>query len=195
MDALQFFLQQYETIHMSTEATILNGLSDEQLRGQPVKNQNSLAWLLWHATRWEDFALTVIDPKHPQILNQENWLERLNLCRRDGGTGMTPDDCVDFNAQVNIAGLRDYWTAVGSKTREVVLSLSPAQLDQPIDESYLRQGLADGMIGNERARWLEQFLSGRTVAWFLSLVIWHNAEHLLGEAWTVRSLTGIPLDH
>ena len=195
MDALQFFLEQYETIYMMTKVTVVNGFSDDQLRSQPAKHQNSLAWLLWHAARWEDFALTAVDPKHPQVLHQANWLERLNLCLRDGGTGMTPDECTEFNAQVNIAGLRDYWTAVSSKTREVVLSLSPAQLDQPIDELYLRQAIADGMIGSERARWLEQFLSDHTVAWFLSMVIWHNAEHLLGEAWTVRSLAGIPVDH
>ncbi len=195
MDALQFFLEQYETIHRMTEDTVLNGLSDEQLRNQPDRHQNSLAWLLWHAARWEDFALTVVDPRHPQVFHQAHWQERLNILRRDGGTGMTPDECVDFNTQVNIVGVRDYWTAVSQKTREVVRSLSAARLDQPVDEVCVRQALADGMIGDERARWLDQFMSGRTVAWFLSLVIWHNAEHLLGEAWSIRSLAGIPLDH
>lgn len=193
MNAIQFFLAQYDTVRTIVDEMVFAGLSEEQLRQSPRQGQNSLAWLLWHASRWEDFALTVLDATHPQVLDQEDWLGRLNLPRRDVGTGMTTQECADFNAQVDIAGLRAYWSAVGQRTRQVAGLLRPEELDEAVDESRLRQTFADGVIGNERARWVEQFFAGRTKAWFLSFVVWHHAEHLFGEALCVRSQAGMAL--
>jgi hypothetical protein len=193
MEATQFFLDQQQVVRAIVDGMVLGSLSDDQLRHCPGEGQNSLAWLLWHAARMEDFAVTVLDAKRPQVLHQNYWLKWLNLSRRDVGTGMTADECAHFNATVDIVGLRAYWEAVGRRTREVAGSLRPEELDEPVDESRLGQTSGDGVIGNERARWLEQFFAGRTKAWFLSFVTWHHAEHLFGEALCVRSQSGIAL--
>jgi hypothetical protein len=193
MDAVQFFLEQYNTIRTTVDDLVFAGLGDEQLRQSPSQDQNSLAWLLWHASRWEDFVLSLLDTNHLQVLDQEDWLGRLNLSRRDGGTAMTAQECSDFNAHVNITGLRAYWAAVGQRTRQVAQALRPEELDEAVDESLLAQAFTNGIIGNERARWVEQLCAGRNKAWFLSLVVWHQAEHLLGEALCVRSQAGMAL--
>ena len=52
MNAIQFFLEQYNTLHTMVDELVFAGLSDEQLRQSPGQDQNSLAWLLWHASRW-----------------------------------------------------------------------------------------------------------------------------------------------
>jgi hypothetical protein len=193
MDALQFFLDQHTVIRSIVDDMVFKGLSDDQLRRSPAPGQNSLAWLLWHASRWEDFAATVVDTDRPQVLDQNDWLIRLNLSRRDLGTGMTEEECVDFNAKVNMEGLWAYWSEVGQQTRKTAESLMPEEWSKPVDEMRLYDTFANGAIGNERARWVEQFYSGRTKAWFLSFINWHHAEHLFGEALSVRSQAGIAL--
>jgi hypothetical protein len=39
----------------------------------------------------------------------------------------------------------------------------------------------------------ESLLEGKTKAWFLSMAIWHTAEHLLGGVVCVRRVSGIPV--
>jgi len=56
-----------------------------------------------------------------------------------------------------------------------------------------QQMLHDGTIANERARWLPSFLEGKTKSWFLSMAVWHTAEHLLGGVVCVRRVSGIPV--
>jgi hypothetical protein len=193
MDTLLFFLEQHMTVRTIVEDMVLRDLSDEQLRRAPSDTQNSLAWLLWHTSRCEDVALAVLDLEGRQVLDQDDWARRMNLERRDVGTGMTVDDCAVFNAQINIAGLWAYWRAVGQRTLEQAVLLDPKGLADVVDEAHLGQVFGQGIIGNERARWVEQFFAKRTNAWWLSFVIWHSAEHLFGEALCVRSQAGIAL--
>ena len=53
--------------------------------------------------------------------------------------------------------------------------------------------LTNGTIANERAKWLPGFLEGKSRTWFLSMAIWHTAEHLLGGVDCVRRVSGIPV--
>jgi len=53
--------------------------------------------------------------------------------------------------------------------------------------------LDDGSLANERAKWLPSFLEGKTKGWFLSMAVWHMAEHLLGGVVCVRRVSGIPV--
>jgi hypothetical protein len=170
----------------------LSGLSDDQLRHQPVEGLNSIGSYLWHTARWQDYANTLIRQERCQVLDEE-WLSRMNMPRRDVGTGMTRDECTSFNEAVNIAELRAYWVAVGQAVSEVAKSVSVAELSEPVDKTRLYQMLDDGSIGNERAQWLPSFLEGKSKGWFLSMAVWHMAEHLLGGVVCVRRVSGIPV--
>lgn len=192
MNAMQFFLVQYGTVQTILEQYILMGLTDDQWRYSPREGQNSLAWLLWHTARTEDFAMTVLAGKGRQVMSHDDWLSRMNLTRRDVGTAMTVEECAEFNANLNLAGLREYRATVQERTQAVVAALNPEQLEEIADPIHVRHTFADGTIGSERARWLEQFFANQTKAWWLGFVIWHNAEHV-GEAFCVRSLAGIPV--
>ncbi|MFN8443453.1 MAG: DinB family protein [Caldilineaceae bacterium] len=193
MNATQFFLVEYDSINGIVENIVLNGLSDAQLRQAPAPGQNSLAWLLWHVARSEDFGITVLDGKQPQVLSQGDWLGRLHVTRRDVGTAMTSEECAAFNEQIDISGLQAYRTAVATRTRAVINELNVDQLGEMVNEAHLCATFADGVIGSERARWLEQFFANHTQAWWLGFLNWHSAEHLLGEASCVRSQNGFPL--
>lgn len=169
----------------------LNGLDDAQLRRSPGSGQNALTWVLWHVARSEDLAVTVLTGREPQLLRQGNWLEQLNLTRCDTGTAMTPDECAALNAQIDIAGLRAYRAAIAARTRAVVTALKPEQLAEVVNPEHYRATFADGVIGSERARWLEQFFANQSKGWWLSFISWHGAEHLLGEAQYIRSQNGV----
>ena len=56
MDALQFFLIRYESLHGQQDDQLLSGLTDAQVRCTPYPGVNSLAWYLWHTTRCEDIV-------------------------------------------------------------------------------------------------------------------------------------------
>ena len=64
-----------------------------------------------------------------QVLD-DAWSSRLNVARRDAGTGMTADEVDELSARVRLPSLLAYWRAVGERTADVVDSLSPADLDE-----------------------------------------------------------------
>jgi hypothetical protein len=192
MDACEFFLEQYDTVCGIVNNLFLKGLNDDQIRHQPAEGLNSIAWYLWHTARWQDFANTLIATDRPQLLN-EQWLSRMNTSRRDIGTGMTRQECAAFNDAVNVNEVRAYWHAVGDAVREVARSVPSSKLSEPVDTKRLQRMLQDGTIANEKAAWLPSFLEGKTKGWFLSMAVWHTAEHLLGGVVCVRRVSGIPV--
>jgi uncharacterized membrane protein YccF (DUF307 family) len=67
------------------------------------------------------------------------------------------------------------------------------ELGKPVDSAQLQSMLTDGTVANERSTWLPGFLEGKSRSWFLSMAIWHTAEHLLGGVVCVRRVSGIPV--
>src|SRR5262245_40583992 len=193
MDGRQFFLQQYDFLRSVIEGMVLNGLNDAQLRQHPQEGQNSLAWLVWHVARWEDFMMTILDPEQRQLFDRQDWMGRMRLTRRDAGTAMTFEEAAALSAQIELTELRAYWDAVGQRTRVVAMTVDPQLLDAPVDADRLQRHFADGILGSERARRAEQFFANRTNGWLLSFVNIHLVEQMVGEALCVRSLGGIGL--
>ena len=201
MDAAQLFLQDHARVHSAAvaepegvplEDVVLGGLSDEQVRQRPAEDLNSLAWLVWHMARCEDAAINTVVAGRRQVIEEDNWMERLGLARADIGTGMTDDEVSDFSARVDIAGLRAYRAAVGRRTREVVQALAPDAWERPISDDDLERAVAAGLIG-ENAGWVQGFWAGKTTAWFISWLAGGHSYWHLGEAMCVRSQAGLGL--
>lgn len=191
MDALQFFLECHEALHSRVERELLSGLTEAQMRLRPHPGVNPIVWPVWHMVRCEDMAMNRFVADRSQVLEEGKWLERLKLSRHDIGTGMTDQEVNNFSATVDIQALRDYYSAVGQRSREIVLQLQPSDLDQVVDTSRIRQVLyGEGAMG-ENAGWIEQSYQGKTRKWFFrGLGLTHNLFHL-GEAVTVLGLLGI----
>jgi hypothetical protein len=115
------------------------------------------------------------------------------VSRRDVGTGITREECTTFNQSVDVTAVKAYWDAVGDAVCSVARSLSTEELSAPANVDRLHRMKDDGTLANERAMWLPSFLEGKSKAWFLSMAVWHTAEHLLGGVVCVRRVSGVPL--
>jgi uncharacterized damage-inducible protein DinB len=191
MDALQFFLLHHQRVHAQIESTFLNKLTEDQMRCRPYERSNSIAWLVWHMARCEDVMSLVITGRR-QVLGEGDWLTRFNLARRDIGTGMSDEEVAAFTDKVHIPTLTGYYRAVGQKTREMVGSLRPENLDEvPYPENLRRALLAEGAVGEDLISWIVGEREGNTKGWWLGhLGVNHNQMHR-GEALTVLGLQGV----
>ena len=189
MDATEMFLIRHGRMHAHVER-LPEGLDDRQIRARVHPAVNPLAWLLWHMARAEDSTINLLIVDRPQILDS-GWGRRLHVSRRDVGTGMTAGEVDELSAQVHLASLMEYWRAVGTRTADVVDSLSPADLDEIVDPERIHRFAAQTAAEPARAG-LEHLWQDITKGHFLVwLPLTHNAEHV-GQAEVVRGLLGHP---
>ena len=105
---------------------------------------------------------------------------RLNLSRRDMGTGMTDEAVTEFSARVNMAAFREHSAAVGRSTREVVRGLRAEELDEVSDPGHVRRVLSD-----------THPYVGKTKGWLLIHVALRHPSRHLGQATLVRKIQGL----
>jgi hypothetical protein len=199
VDLLAFFLRQHSAVHArdvsgraSLVERVLSGLDDEQMRRRPGPRLNSLVWILWHMARTEDAAVNPVVAGRDQVLD-EQWLRRMNVPWRIIGTGMTADEVAEMTARADVEAVRAYRSAVGRRTQEVVAALPIEAWDEVVGVDDIRRGAAAGAFRD----WVES-ASYPWVGWtraeqLASSAVRHNAAHV-GEAVTIRSLAGFPLD-
>jgi hypothetical protein len=189
MDILQFYLERHRTLHTHLGDPLFEGLTDDQIRQRAAVGVNSIVWLVWHIARSEDIVLNGIMADLRQVLDEEAWPGRLNVSRRDLGTGMTDAEVAGFSEAVDIGALRAYAAAVGVRTREIVPSLRVEDLDRVPDRAHLHRALSGGSLG-PNAGWVLTTFEGQTKGWWFGAVgLTHNFTHL-GEANLVRGMLG-----
>ena len=193
MDALSFFLVRYADLHGRIIDDLLGRLSEEQLRRRPHPNVNTIAWLLWHTARIEDVGVNRVIADRPQVLDDEGWLGRMKIARRDVGTGMDDAEVDDLSARIDLGALRGYWDAVTRRTLAVVETLRGQDLEPPVTtDRVMRVAFEEGAVA-QKAAWLAEFWgAGRSRAWVLSQTpLLHVAGHYY-EARVVKGLWGFP---
>jgi hypothetical protein len=142
-------------------------------------------------TRGEDVGINVIIAKRPQVLNEGDWLPRMNILRRDVGTGMTTAEVDEFNEQINVDALLVYRVAVGRQTQEIIRGLRLEVLDEEIDATLVQQARDKRAFG-PRAEWAPQRWEGKTKAFTLSWTVVGHSLLTFGECYVVRGLLGLP---
>jgi tRNA A37 N6-isopentenylltransferase MiaA len=113
-----------------------------------------------------------------QLLNQDDWFERMKTTARDTGNAMDAAEVANLSATIDIEALRAYRVAVGRRTREIVKQLQPEDLKQQVDPSRLQQMLDEGAVV-EVARGLLDYWGKRNIAGLLLMpATRHNLVHL-----------------
>jgi hypothetical protein len=125
-----------------------------------------------------------------QILD-DHWSARLNVARRDAGTGMTMAEVIELSAKVHLPSLAAYWEAVGERTRDLVTSLRPSDLDHVVSRGRVRRSV-EQLVVDPTAPRLQELWKDTTRGHFLVwLPLTHNYEHV-GQADLIRGLLGWP---
>jgi hypothetical protein len=168
MDAIGFFLTRYGDLHRGLVDGLLSGLPESQLRGRPHPGVNTIVWLLWHSARIEDLAMNRFLADERQVLD-DGWLERLEVVRRDVGTGMNDDEVDELSARIDLQALRSYWDAVSARTLALVETLRGSNLEATVPGERVRSVvLAEDAVA-PGVEWLTEFWAGgRTRAWILA---------------------------
>jgi len=167
MDALGLLLLRYDATHGRFVDELFTGLTDAQVRERP-HGLNSVAWLVWHATRVEDAAVSRFVAAQPQVLEEGDWRRRLAVERRDVGSGMTGDEVEALSARIDVPALRGYARAVAERTRSVVGSLAPAAWEEIVSPERVHRVVADEGLLVDAGRWVEEFWArGHSRGWYL----------------------------
>ena len=189
MDASEMFLIRHRRLHSHVER-LTEGLSEEQIRERVHPLANPLAWLLWHIARSEDGAINLLVRDGSQVLD-DDWSARLNIPRRDAGTGMTMSEVDELAASVDLGSLMAYWRAVGERTADLVGSLRASDLDELVCLERARRA-AELLAEGPGVAHLVELWPGRTRGDFLVwLALTHSYEHV-GQADLIRGLLGRP---
>ena len=189
MDALAFFRVRYADIHGRLLDDVLGGLSEDQVRRRPHPAVNTLAWLVWHTARIEDVGVNRFVADRPQVMDEEGWLARMKLTRRDVGTGMDDAEVNELSAAADLDALRGYWQAVTRRTLAVVETLGGQDLEAPVPmDRVQRVAFEEGAVA-AKAAWLAEFWgAGRSRAWVLSQT---PLLHVVGHWYEARVVKGL----
>jgi hypothetical protein len=128
VDLNQFIIALLEASYCSLKQAT-DGLTDEQLYYQPTTETNSIAWLVWHLSRWRDAVSATISGE-PQVWVRDGWAERYGMPGERTGLGDTPAQVTTF--RVERAMLFGYVDAAHQVTVERVAKLTPTQFGQPM---------------------------------------------------------------
>jgi len=199
LDFREIILTQHARAHtaevggadLSIQDNVLRELTDEQIRLCPQPDFNSLAWLIWHMTRLEDFGANFILAARPQVFDEGNWAVRLNVSHRYLGSGMTDLEVGELNQRIDVAALLAYRAAVGRQTQEILRTLQLEVLGEVIDGELIQRARAAGAFG-PHAEWVPSRWQGKLKAFTLThSVLGHSFLHW-GQGDIVRSLLGFP---
>lgn len=199
LDFRELFLIQHARAHtaevggadLSVQDNILRDLTDDQIRSSPQPGFNSLAWLIWHMTRTEDFGANFILAGRPQVFAEGGWAGKMNILHRYLGSGMTEQEVAEFNQRINVPALIAYRAAVGRRTQEILRVLSPEVLGEVIDVNLIQRMRDAGAFG-PHAEWVTARWQGKRKAFILTHTVLGHAFLHWGQGEIVRGLLGFP---
>lgn len=194
MEWKDLFIQRYTTLRDFWLASIWETVPQALMRPRPHPRVNSIAWNLWHAARVEDAAVNRFILDRPQVLDEGNWMARMNAPWRHHGGGVTFAEVDELSQRIDLDALQAYARAVSERTLEAAALLSSADLDETLSEARVRRVIVDeglgfgdpeGLVANYTG-----WSKGRTL---MNLALTHPYQHV-GEMGVIASLLGVEFD-
>ena len=192
MNTLQFFLEHHHRLYFLTGGLFdrLKDLTDGQMRICP-NYQNSIAWLVWHMARCEDVGINRLVTDKQQIINRDGWYQKLNLTRKDIGTGMKEKEVNQLSSKINVEQLKAYSKLVAIKTEEVISNLNEHVLDEILPTEYISKILYDEYVVDEKDTSVLQVYKNKSRGWFLGHLGLTHAKGHLSQILIIRKLQGL----
>lgn len=188
-EAIALCLQQHAMVHSSEmsqidsttfEDEVWDGLEEFSFRTMPTEKDETIAWSLWHLTRIEDITMNILVANETQVINESNWLERMNVEVKDTGNAMTDEEIIDLSRKLDMQELKNYRMAVGRKTRSIIQKFQQTDLKRKMEPARLQRILDEGaVLEAEESKWLVDFWGRKNVAGILLMpVTRHHIVHL-----------------
>lgn len=194
MNGQQLFLQRYTVLYDFWLGGFWEMVPKASMRERPHPRVNSLAWNFWHIARVEDAALNRFIMDRAQVLDDEPWMQRMNVPWRHNGSEMTFAEVDEFNQRVDLGTLQGYCHAVNLRTLEIIDHLDAATLDETLQVERLRVILFDeGLAGPRATGLLENYTGWTKGKTLMNLGLTHSYQHV-GEMSVIASLLGITMD-
>lgn len=191
MDFNQLFLQRHDVLYDFFLADYWKSVPEDLMRQRPHAGVNSIAWILWHLTRVEDAGLNRFVTDLPQVLDEEGWMQRMNVpCRHNGG-GMIFAEVDDLSQRIDLQALHEYSKAVQRRTREIVSQIAKVDLDETLQPDRVRVIVIDEGLAHSEAvdlvKWYTGWSKGKCL---MTFGLTHPFQHV-GEMGVIASLLGI----
>ena len=114
----------------------LEGASADTLNEMPRGELNSMSWLVWHAARQQDAQVAELRGAD-QVWHSGGWCATFDVDRPCEDFGFGDDPQAVASVRVDDPDLLlGYLEAVTDTTTEYIRSLSDAELDEVIDDSW-----------------------------------------------------------
>jgi len=117
-------------------AQAVDGVALSKLTEPPATGANPIAWLIWHSARVQDHHVSeLLDTD--QIWMQHEWARRFGLDAdpHNTGYGHTSDEVAAVQpAEPGV--LLGYLEAVDTRTRQMLQTLTPEELDRIVDTRW-----------------------------------------------------------
>ena len=151
MEAIELLQRSLEQSQSLLDRT-LDGLAQEESTWSPGPECNSIAFILWHMTRAEDFFVLRLIQRETELYEAEGWRERLSTPANESGFEYTTEQLQAWPAP-KLEVLREYANAVRAKTLAFVRSASTESLSELVrpDRPPDTVGIILGRISTEIA--------------------------------------------
>ncbi len=173
-EAIGLCLEQHEMVHASEmskradktfDDILWEDLEDETFRRIMNKKGRTIAYGMWHSARIEDITMNILVANTEQVINSDNWLEKINSKICDTGNSMTSEEILDFSKEINMEELREYKITVGRRTQDIIKNLKPEDMKRKVSKEGLQRVLEEGAVLDvEGANWLIDFWGKKNVA-------------------------------
>lgn len=108
----------------------LEGLTQEDVTWRPSEECNSIAFILWHTARVEDYFVTRVIQRQKELYESEGWREKLST-PADSGYGYTVEQLKTWPVP-HLDDLRGYTDAVRQSTLAYLGQITPEKMLEPV---------------------------------------------------------------
>ena len=114
----------------------LDGLTPEDLNQQPRPHCNTIGWLTWHLTRWQDRSMALFMGEK-QLWVSGGWYAKFDRKPdpEDTGLGHSSEDVAAFKSP-DTEILLGYYSAVLDRTGRYLASLAAIELDRQLNDRW-----------------------------------------------------------
>lgn len=124
----------------------LEGLNEDDLNWQPKPDSNSIGWLVWHLTRWQDVMVSSFMGEE-QIWIKDKWYQKFGRPAddKDHGLGHKPEDLAGFKSP-DAETLLGYHKAALERSNRYFATVTTADLDKVFEGTPFKPPPTVGMM-------------------------------------------------